>query len=165
MVEKIVDYFGAVKGKKLALWGLAFKPDTDDIREASALYMIEALTELGAEIVAFDPEASDNVRGVVGDKISYASNQYDALNGCDALMIATEWGLFRNPDFDQLKERLNEPIIFDGRNLFDLSRMEENGILLQFNWTSHSNSEIQLDGKSKTNINHRSSRIFRLASV
>jgi UDPglucose 6-dehydrogenase len=127
LVEKIVDYFGAVKGKKLALWGLAFKPDTDDIREASALYMIEALTELGAEIVAFDPEASDNVRGVVGDKISYASNQYDALDGCDALMIATEWGLFRNPDFDQLKERLNQPIVFDGRNLFELSRMEENG--------------------------------------
>jgi UDPglucose 6-dehydrogenase len=127
LVEKIVDYFGDVKGKKFALWGLAFKPDTDDIREASALNMIEALTNMGAEIVAFDPEAADNVKGVVGDKIAYADNQYEALDGCDALMIATEWGLFRNPDFDQLKERLNQPVIFDGRNLFELNRMEENG--------------------------------------
>lgn len=127
LVEKIVDYFGDVKGKKLALWGLAFKPDTDDIREASSIHMIEALTNLGAEIVAFDPEATDNVKGIVGDKIQFATNQYDALNGCDALMIATEWGLFRNPDFNQMKERLNEPVIFDGRNIYELDRMAEIG--------------------------------------
>lgn len=127
LVEKIVDYFGDVKGKKLALWGLAFKPDTDDIREASALYMIEALTNLGAEIVAFDPEASENVQGVVGEKIQYAENQYEALKDCDALMIATEWGVFRNPDFDQIKSSLKQPVIFDGRNLYELTRMAELG--------------------------------------
>ncbi|MCJ8292606.1 MAG: UDP-glucose/GDP-mannose dehydrogenase family protein [Crocinitomicaceae bacterium] len=127
LVEKIVDYFGDVRGKKLALWGLAFKPDTDDIREASAIYMIEALTNLGAEIIAFDPEASENVKRVVGDKIKYATNQYEALDDCDALMIATEWGLFRNPDFDQMKERLKQPVIFDGRNIYGLNRMAEIG--------------------------------------
>lgn len=127
LVEKIVDYFGDVKGKKLALWGLAFKPDTDDIREASALYMIEALTNLGAEIVAFDPEASENVQGMIGEKIQYAENQYEALRDCDALMIATEWGVFRNPDFDQIKISLKQPVIFDGRNLYELTRMAELG--------------------------------------
>lgn len=127
LVEKVVDYFGDVRGKKLALWGLAFKPDTDDIREASAIYMIEALTDLGAEIIAFDPEASENVKRVVGDKIKYATNQYEALDNCDALMIATEWGLFRNPDFDQMKERLKQPVIFDGRNIYGLDRMAEIG--------------------------------------
>ncbi len=127
LVEKIVDYFGDVKGKKLALWGLAFKPDTDDIREASAIYMIEALTNLGAEIIAFDPEAKENVERTVGDKIQYATNQYDALNDCDALMIATEWGLFKNPDFNKMKERLKQPVIFDGRNIYELNRMAEVG--------------------------------------
>lgn len=127
LVQKVVDYFGDVRGKKLALWGLAFKPDTDDIREASALHMIDALVGMGAEIVAFDPEAAENVKGVVGDKIQYATNQYDALIGCDALLIATEWGLFRNPDFDKMKENLVKPVIFDGRNIYELSRMEEIG--------------------------------------
>ncbi len=127
LVEKIVDYFGDVKGKKLALWGLAFKPDTDDIREASAIYMIEALTSLGAEIIAFDPEAKENVERTVGDKIQYATNQYDALNDCDALMIATEWGLFKNPDFNKMKERLKQPVVFDGRNIYELNRMAEIG--------------------------------------
>ncbi len=127
LVAKIVDYFGDVNGKKLALWGLAFKPDTDDIREASAIYMIEALLALGAEIVAFDPEAMDNVRAIVGDKIEYAANQYDALNECDALLIATEWGLFKNPDFDKMKQRLKQAIIFDGRNIYELDRMAEIG--------------------------------------
>lgn len=127
LVDKIVDYFGDVKGKKLALWGLAFKPDTDDIREASAIHMIHALINLGVEIVAFDPEASENVQRVVGDKILYAKNQYDALDGCDALLIATEWGLFRNPDFNAMKARLKQPVIFDGRNIYELDRMAEIG--------------------------------------
>ena len=127
LVDKVVDYFGDVRGKKLALWGLAFKPDTDDIREASALHMIDALTRMGAEIVAFDPEAAENVKAIIGDKIQYATNQYDALIGCDALLIATEWGLFRNPDFDRMKENLKQPVIFDGRNIYELSRMEEIG--------------------------------------
>lgn len=127
LVNKVVDYFGDVRGKKLALWGLAFKPDTDDIREASALHMIEALTSMGAEIVAFDPEAAENVKAIIGDKIQYATNQYDALIGCDALLIATEWGLFRNPDFDKMKENLKQPVIFDGRNIYELNRMAEIG--------------------------------------
>lgn len=127
LVEKVEDYFGDVKGKKLALWGLAFKPDTDDIREASALYMIQTLTEMGAEIIAFDPEAAENVKKTIGDTIQYVTNQYDALDDCDALLIATEWGMFRNPDFEQIKSRMKQPVIFDGRNLYDLDRMAERG--------------------------------------
>ncbi len=127
LVEKVEDYFGDVKGKKLALWGLAFKPDTDDIREASALYMIQTLTEMGAEIIAFDPEAAENVKKTIGDSIQYVTNQYDALDDCDALLIATEWGMFRNPDFEQIKSRMKQPVIFDGRNLYDLDRMAERG--------------------------------------
>jgi UDPglucose 6-dehydrogenase len=86
------------------LWGLAFKPNTDDIREAPALYNIDELTKLGAEIVAYDPEAMDNVKALIGDKIKYASNQYDAVENADALLIATEWSVFRNPDFEKIGE-------------------------------------------------------------
>jgi len=127
LFEKAQDYFGNVKGKKMALWGLAFKPDTDDIREAPALYLIEALLNQGAEVVAFDPEAMDNVKSILGNKIDFVSNQYEALEGADALLIATEWSVFRNPDFSIVKEKLNAPVIFDGRNLFDLEEMKEHG--------------------------------------
>lgn len=127
LVDKVVNYFGDVKGKKFALWGLAFKPDTDDIREASALYMIDELVAAGAELVAFDPEASENVRELIGDKIKYAENQYDALEGADALLIATEWSMFRNPDFDKMKALLAEPIVFDGRNIYEVEDMKEKG--------------------------------------
>lgn len=127
LVDKVVNYFGDVRGLKFALWGLAFKPDTDDIREASALYMIDALVAAGAEIVAFDPEAAENVQGVIGDKIQYASNQYEALEGADALLIATEWSMFRNPDFDKMKTLLKEPLVFDGRNLYDVASMKSKG--------------------------------------
>ena len=127
LVDKVEAYYGDVKGKKFALWGLAFKPDTDDIREASALYMIDKLVAGGAEIVAFDPEATENVRNLVGDKISYAPNQYDALKDADALLIATEWSVFRNPDFDTMKGLLKEPIVFDGRNLYEVEAMKEKG--------------------------------------
>lgn len=128
IVPKIKDFFGGdVKGKHFALWGLAFKPDTDDIREAPALYVIDKLVEAGATITAFDPEGMDNVKGLIGDKITYADNQYDALKNADALIIATEWSVFRSPDFDKVSSGLNEKVIFDGRNLYDLDQMKKLG--------------------------------------
>jgi UDPglucose 6-dehydrogenase len=124
LVEKIRRYYkGDLKGRHFALWGLAFKPDTDDIREAPALYMINELLAEGATITAYDPEAMKNVRELVGDKISFADDEYTALNGADALLIATEWGVFRNPDFDRILTTLKYPVIFDGRNLYDLDQM------------------------------------------
>lgn len=128
LLDKVLDYFGDIKGKKFALWGLAFKPDTDDIREAPALYLIDELVSRGAEVVAFDPEGMENVKKQIGDKISYVENQYDALDGADALLIATEWSVFKNPDFKVIKEKLNSPVIFDGRNLFNLSDIQEKGV-------------------------------------
>ncbi|TNE75363.1 MAG: UDP-glucose/GDP-mannose dehydrogenase family protein [Bacteroidetes bacterium] len=128
LYPKMRNYFkGDLKGKRIALWGLAFKPDTDDIREAPSLYMIEKLTADGAEVIAYDPEAMDNVRNLIGDKISYAKNEYEALKDADALLIATEWGIFRNPDFDKMKELMNDQVIFDGRNLFEIDDMTDLG--------------------------------------
>lgn len=128
LFPKIKNYFrGNLEGKKIAMWGLAFKPDTDDIREAPALYMIDALTSAGAQITAFDPEAMPNVKNLLGDKISFAESEYDALKNADALVICTEWGIFRNPDFDKVSELLNDKVIFDGRNLFELEEMTEKG--------------------------------------
>ena len=122
IVEKLISYFGDLKGKRFAIWGLAFKPDTDDIREASALYMIDELVKAGAEIIAFDPEAAENVKSEIGDKIEYAKDQYSCIEGADALLIAT--GVFRTPDFDKMKSLLKQPIIFDGRNLYGIEQME-----------------------------------------
>jgi UDPglucose 6-dehydrogenase len=128
LIPKIKNYFrGDLKSKKIAIWGLAFKPDTDDIREAPALYIIDELLKLGAEIVAYDPEAIENVKGIVGDKISYSNDEYSALENADALVICTEWGIFRNPDFDKINSLLKDRVIFDGRNLFDLNEMNERG--------------------------------------
>jgi len=128
IIPKIKNFFrGDLKGKKIAIWGLAFKPDTDDIREAPALYIIDALVEAGATITAFDPEAMPNVQGVIGDKITYATNEYEALENADALVVCTEWGIFRNPDFDKIADLLKDKVIFDGRNLFDLNEMNERG--------------------------------------
>ncbi len=106
---------------------MAFKPETDDIREAPALYIINDLVAAGAEVVAFDPEAVENVRALLGDKISYAKDQYEALEGADALLIATEWSVFRNPDFEKMEEVLKNKVVFDGRNLFDLEKMIDLG--------------------------------------
>ena len=126
LVNKVKRFYkNDLKGKTFALWGLAFKPDTDDIREAPALFMIEELTKAGAKIIAFDPEAMPNVKKLVGDKITFAENEYDALNGVDALLIATEWAEFRNPDFDRIAKQTKH--IFDGRNLYDLAQMQELG--------------------------------------
>ena len=128
LIEKLKNHYGDLGGKSFALWGLAFKPDTDDIREAPALYIIDALLAAGATISAFDPEAMENVKAIYGDKIAFVENQYEAITGKDALLIATEWGAFRNPDFDKIKSELKSPKIFDGRNLFDLEEMVGKGI-------------------------------------
>ncbi|HNQ12515.1 MAG TPA: UDP-glucose/GDP-mannose dehydrogenase family protein [Bacteroidia bacterium] len=128
IVEKIKNYFANnLKGKKIALWGLAFKPDTDDIREAPSLYIIDYLIKEGASIAAYDPEAMQNVKKQLGDKIEYTTNQYEALKDADALVIATEWSVFRTPEFDKIGSLLKNKIIFDGRNLYDPSRMKEMG--------------------------------------
>lgn len=128
LVDKVLNYFkGDIKGKHFALWGLAFKPETDDIREAPALYIIDELIKNGATVTSFDPEAMDNVKAILGDKIKYADNQYTALENADALLIATEWSVFRNPDFEKMESILTKKIIFDGRNLFDLQKMIDLG--------------------------------------
>jgi len=114
LMPKINMHFdGNIKGLRFALWGLAFKPNTDDIREAPALYLIDEIVKGGGEVVAFDPEAMDNVKGVIGDKIQYTDNMYDALDNADALIIATEWGEFRNPNFERITTNLKNKIIFD----------------------------------------------------
>lgn len=128
IMPKIKAYFNNnLKGKKIALWGLAFKPDTDDIREAPALYIIDELLKLGAEITAYDPEAMDNVKEKYGDKINFATDRDSALDGADALVIATEWQVFRNPDFSKMASKMKQKVIFDGRNLYDLKEMKELG--------------------------------------
>lgn len=106
---------------------MAFKPETDDIREAPALYIINDLLAAGAEVKVFDPEAIENVKALLGDKITYATDQYDALTDADALLIATEWSVFRNPDFEKMEEVLKNKVVFDGRNLFDLQKMVDLG--------------------------------------
>jgi UDPglucose 6-dehydrogenase len=128
LIPKIKKYFSNnLKGKHFALWGLAFKPNTDDIREAPALYMIEALLAEGATLSVFDPEAMHNVRSLLGDKVAYAESQYDALEGADALIIATEWNEFRTPNFLKIVTSLKNKVIFDGRNLFDIAAIRELG--------------------------------------
>jgi UDPglucose 6-dehydrogenase len=128
LLPKIKAYFkNDLKGKKIALWGLAFKPNTDDIREAPALHIIDELLKEGAEINAYDPEAMNNVKGILGDKIIFSERQYDALVDADILVIATEWSEFRTPDFDKIISLLKNKVIFDGRNLFDLKHMEDLG--------------------------------------
>lgn len=128
LFPKMKNFFrGDLKGKKIAVWGLAFKPDTDDIREAPALYMIDALTKEGATISAYDPEAMPNVKALIGEKVTFTTTEYEALENADALLICTEWGVFRNPDFDKIATLLKDKVIFDGRNLFDVEEMNERG--------------------------------------
>ena len=129
LFPKIKNYFkGDLRGKKIAIWGLSFKPDTDDIREAPALYMIEKLIDSGAEVVAHDPEAMDNFKALpIGKQMSFSTNEYGALDGADALLICTEWSIYRNPDFDKMKSLLKDAVIFDGRNLFDVHDMNAKG--------------------------------------
>jgi UDPglucose 6-dehydrogenase len=128
LVDKVFKYYGEnIQRKHFAIWGLAFKPETDDIREAPALYIIDQLLHNGASITVYDPEAINNVKNLLGNKISYAKNQYEALENADALLIATEWSIFRNPDFEKMNSILRNKVIFDGRNLFDLYKMVDLG--------------------------------------
>jgi UDPglucose 6-dehydrogenase len=128
LLPKIKNYFkNNLKGKKFALWGLAFKPNTDDIREAPAFYMIEALLAEGAEISAFDPEAMNNAKQQLGDKITFAENQYECLEGAEALIISTEWNEFRTPNFLKIVTAMKTKVIFDGRNLFETAAVRELG--------------------------------------
>lgn len=128
LVEKIKSFYqGNLKGKHFALWGLAFKPSTDDIREAPALSMIKALLQEGATITAYDPEAMSSVKNEIGNNINYAQSQYQALEGSDALLIATEWSEFRTPDFERIGQLLLSKVIFDGRNLFEVAKLQQLG--------------------------------------
>jgi len=125
LIPKIVSHFNNdLSGKTFAIWGLAFKPETDDIREAPALYMIDELLKLGANINVFDPEAMPNVKRKYKNKLNYATNMYDAINDVDALIICTEWSIFRTPNFSKLKNHMKTPVIFDGRNLYDIQDLE-----------------------------------------
>nr|MBA2746093.1 UDP-glucose/GDP-mannose dehydrogenase family protein [Flavisolibacter sp.] len=128
LVSKIKRYYNNdLKGKHFAFWGLAFKPNTDDIREAPALEIIQSLLNEGATVCAFDPEAMENVKNLLGDKLNYAELQYDCLENADALVVATEWNEFRTPDFDKLLSMMKDPVIFDGRNVYDVQVMEKKG--------------------------------------
>lgn len=128
LVKKILKHFNNdVKGKHFMIWGLAFKPNTDDMREAPSIYIIRELTKLGAKVTAYDPAASENAKFYLGDSLEYAADQYSTMSNKDALLILTEWNEFRNPDFDLIKKKLKSPVIFDGRNVFDTKKIEELG--------------------------------------
>lgn len=132
LYKRLVKHFGNnLKGKKFALWGIAFKPDTDDIREAPALYLINDLVKAGAKVTAYDPEAGNNARRLYEDSgdVTILDDEYEGLDGADALIINTEWSVFRTPDFDQIKQKLKQPLIFDGRNLYNPNDMKNKGFV------------------------------------
>jgi UDPglucose 6-dehydrogenase len=123
LVEKMQAHFGDLKGKTVALWGLAFKPRTDDMREAPAITIVEKLLSMGATVRAYDPEAMETARRVFGDRIMYCDHSYDALQGADALAVVTEWNEFREPDFKKIAQLLKSPVVFDGRNIYSPETM------------------------------------------
>ncbi len=125
--DKILSYYIDPAHKTLAVWGLTFKPKTDDVRESPALYIIQMLLEKGMKVRAFDPKGIENTKKMLGDKIFYAKDAYDTLDGADGLAIITEWNMFKSPDFDRIKETLKTPVIFDGRNLFDPDEIRDKG--------------------------------------
>ncbi|EDL57695.1 UDP-glucose dehydrogenase family protein [Gimesia maris] len=128
LFEKVNKYFkGSLQGKTFAIWGLAFKPKTDDIREAPALVLIDQLLQAGAQLKVHDPVAMDNVKDIYGDQLAYFDHHYDTLQGSDALIIVTEWNEFRHADFDYILHKLQKPVIFDGRNLYDPDKMKQKG--------------------------------------
>jgi UDPglucose 6-dehydrogenase len=130
LVEKVLSYYGGedeLKGKKFAIWGLSFKPRTDDMREAPAIVIINRLLEMGAEVVAHDPVATEEAKAIFGDKIKYCDINYDALDGADALLVATEWNEFRRPNFERMKTLMKASVIFDGRNIYSPSEMKKLG--------------------------------------
>jgi UDPglucose 6-dehydrogenase len=127
LISKMESHFGSVKGKRVAVWGLAFKPRTDDMREAPSVPLIHGLLAAGASVHAYDPEALKVARGIFGSKISYADNSYAALTGADALAIVTEWNEFREPDYDRMRKLMRKPVIFDGRNIYNPETIRAQG--------------------------------------
>jgi UDPglucose 6-dehydrogenase len=127
LFAKMKKQLGSLKGKTVAVWGLSFKPRTDDMREAPSIPLIEALLKAGAKVRAYDPEATGVAKGIFGRRITYAASNYDALKNADALAIVTEWNEFRRPDFARMRQLMRAPIVFDGRNLFTPSQMKQNG--------------------------------------
>ena len=128
LVKKVKAHFGQrLEGLCFAVWGLAFKPRTDDMRDAPAITVVEALLEAGAKVQAFDPEAMVEAKRIFGDRIGYANRNYDALNGASALLVLTEWNEFRRPDFGRIKKLLRQPVIFDGRNIYDPADLRKLG--------------------------------------
>ena len=127
IADHIINYFKGTSNKTIAIWGLAFKPNTDDIREAPAIETIDKLLENGFKIKAYDPEAMTNINALYGDKITLCKDPYSTLEDCDALAILTEWNVFRTPNYNSIKSLLNNPLIFDGRNLYDLNNMKDLG--------------------------------------
>ncbi len=128
LTKKIKSHFkGKLKGKTFGIWGLAFKPDTDDIREAPALYLIDDLLEAGAKVRVYDPEAMPNVKEIYGDKVIFCKEKYEAIANADALVIVTEWGEFISPSFEVMDRLLKNKIIFDGRNVYNVEDMKNKG--------------------------------------
>ena len=128
MFAKLKQYFGELSGKTIAIWGLSFKPNTDDMREAPSLVIIDKILKAGGKIKAFDPIAMSETKHSIGDIIEYSKNEYDALINTEALLIVTEWTDFRSPNFERIKKALINPIIFDGRNIYDTKELNELGI-------------------------------------
>ena len=128
LLEKALKHFGEdLEGLRFAVWGLSFKPNTDDMREASAVTVIRGLIDRGAEVSAFDPKAMENARRILGDSVEYADSNYAALEGADALMLVTEWTEFREPDFQRMKSLMGQPVVFDGRNIFNPGKLRGMG--------------------------------------
>jgi UDPglucose 6-dehydrogenase len=127
LVDKMQRHFGSLKGKTIAIWGLAFKPKTDDMREAPAITIVDALLKQGVRVQAYDPEATDVARRHFGSKVTYARRSYEALAGADALALVTEWNEFREPDFVKMRKLMREPVIFDGRNIYNPAQMKSRG--------------------------------------
>ena len=141
ILPRMKERLGDLRGKRVAIWGLAFKPDTDDIREAPALVIIDQLLKEGASVCAYDPEAMENVKRNLGDAIEYANDEYEVLNGADCLLIATEWSIFRTPDFERMGELLKNNLIFDGRNLYEPEHMAE----LNYEYFSIGRGQVMVD--------------------
>lgn len=127
MLPRVEKYLGGFAGKVIGIWGLAFKPRTDDMREAPALTLIEGFLKGGASVQVYDPKAMEVARGVLGDRVTYANRSYDAARGADALVVVTEWAEFREPDFEKLKQILRRPAIFDGRNIYNPKLLTDMG--------------------------------------
>lgn len=164
LFKKVYDHFnGRLKGRRLAIWGLSFKPETDDIRDAPSIDIIEKLLQAGAIIRVYDPEAMTNLSARFGNVIEYAVNQYDALEDADALLIITEWSEFRNPDFERISALLNSKTIFDGRNIYDADKMDELG----FHYESIGRKVITHKNNihEEENTDNRSRRLLRVASM